>query len=802
MASATGTVSQPRRKAARKRSERAFEEAQAQQSDDILPTAYFDALPRSILITNADLEDPGPTIVYVNAAFERMTGWPAGEAVGRSPRILQGPETDRALMADLKAKLEAGRAWSGETVNYRRDGAAFVVKWSISPVLDQNGRVARFVAIQEDVTERRRDAERRQRLDALVEQVMWAASEGIVITDGDFRILRFGRGAAAMFGWSEDDLSGESLEVLLPERLRRAHAGHVAAFAAGDGQARMMQGRSEVVGCRRDGSEFPARIAIARLGEGPDRRFVAIVRDLTEERRRQAALAESERRFRALFDLSYQFVGLVSPDGVLQEANESALAFIGARIDDVRGRPFLETEWFARAPEAKRVAAEAIEAARAGEFVHGQLELVSHLGEVRTFDFSIRPVFDETGQLAYLIPEGRDVTEMARTSQALAVSESRLRQAQRIARLGNWHWDIASGTLTWSDEAYRIFGVEPQAFTPSYTGFLDTVHPDDRSRVVAAVSGAVAGTRDYRIEHRVVLPDGSLRHVLEQGEVERDPDGLARAMVGIVQDVTERKQYEAALVQAHAKAKEANAAKSRFLATMGHELRTPLNAINGFSEIIANEMFGPLEPSRYRDYGRHILESGRHLLDLIESVLDVTRIESGRLDVREEDVDALDLMKRAVELVAPQAAVDGVEIVLEAVDDLALRIDRRLIRQAVLNLLRNAAKFSPKGEAVRVSARVVAGGTFEIAVVDRGPGIPDALMDRVTLPFVQGDDSLARHHEGSGLGLFLVKSFAELHQGLLDLACPPGGGTVARIVLPAERVLSGVCSEAVAEEAT
>jgi signal transduction histidine kinase len=252
--------------------------------------------------------------------------------------------------------------------------------------------------------------------------------------------------------------------------------------------------------------------------------------------------------------------------------------------------------------------------------------------------------------------------------------------------------------------------------------------------------------------------------------------------------VSERKRLERALLDAKREAETANEAKSRFLSTMGHELRTPLNAINGFSQLIAEETFGPVGSAQYAEYARLIHQSGEHLLDVINTILDATRIESGRLELSADWFAASGFLRQTLELARAESQRRSCEIVLAPPPETDLLADRRLLRQALLNLIANAAKFSPEGGTVTLAAGFADDGGFEIAVRDQGPGIPADALDRVTLPFFQADDSLSRRHEGSGLGLYLAKSFMDLHGGALSLAEAPGGGTLATLRLPADRL--------------
>lgn len=235
-------------------------------------------------------------------------------------------------------------------------------------------------------------------------------------------------------------------------------------------------------------------------------------------------------------------------------------------------------------------------------------------------------------------------------------------------------------------------------------------------------------------------------------------------------------------------AEEANHAKSTFLATMSHELRTPLNAIMGFAEIQEREIFGPM-PARYHEYARDIHASAAHLLSVLNDILDMARMDAARFALHEEAFDPVAALRSAVRMVGTASAEAGVRLVLTAgLDGLSLRGDERLFRQIVLNLLSNAVKFTPEDGTVDVQLSVDPGGRLSLLVEDTGIGIAADQLPRVTEPFFQADQSYARRHQGTGLGLSLVRGFVELHDGDLRIESTLGVGTRVKVVFPAARV--------------
>jgi two-component system cell cycle sensor histidine kinase PleC len=242
--------------------------------------------------------------------------------------------------------------------------------------------------------------------------------------------------------------------------------------------------------------------------------------------------------------------------------------------------------------------------------------------------------------------------------------------------------------------------------------------------------------------------------------------------------------------EARRRAEMANSAKTRFLATMSHELRTPLNAILGFSEVMKAEMFGPIDNPKYSEYAGNILESGKHLLHLINEILDLTRIESGRYELHEEPVRLADITDECHRLLKLRAEGKGIDVIEEGEPDLpVVWADQRALRQICLNLMSNALKFTPKGGRIRLSVGAMPDGGQFLSVSDTGPGIPADEIPKVLQAFGQGTLAHQTAEGGVGLGLTIVQNLIELHGGSLILTSELRKGTEAKIVLPGYRVL-------------
>jgi PAS domain S-box-containing protein len=293
----------------------------------------------------------------------------------------------------------------------------------------------------------------------------------------------------------------------------------------------------------------------------------------------------------------------------------------------------------------------------------------------------------------------------------------------------------------------------------------------------------------FGFESEVRRRDGTVIWISESCREVRSTQGDLVYYEGTVEDVTQRKLTEIELYAAREQADRSNRAKSVFLANMSHELRTPLNAVLGFAEIIERQLFGPIGDERYIEFARDIQRSGRHLLDIIDDILDLAKVEAGKIGLDEGDVDVTDLMRSAGRLIAEAARRRTVDLRIEAPAGRGMIFgDPTRLRQILLNLLSNAVKFTPEGNSVVMSCGRRDDGFF-FRVADQGIGMTEEELGNAMQPFHQIDGSFARHHEGAGLGLPLTQSLTQLHGGRLDIESVPGQGTTVTIVLPLERVI-------------
>jgi PAS domain S-box-containing protein len=356
--------------------------------------------------------------------------------------------------------------------------------------------------------------------------------------------------------------------------------------------------------------------------------------------------------------------------------------------------------------------------------------------------------------------------------------EKQLIAAQRIAQLGHWSVNLRTGELHWSDQIYRIFGRDPATFLPSYENFFACVHPDDHALVKASEAQSLE-LGWHSVDHRVVQPDGAIRWVHEEAQLERDAAGEPLRLTGVVQDITARKRVEAALIEARDEAERANQAKSEFLSRMSHELRTPLNAILGFGQLLERANLGELQSDNVRE----ILHAGRHLLELINEVLDLARIESGKFSVSLEPVPLRPLIADCLGLIRPQAENSGIELSEAAAGcDESVLADPTRLKQVLLNLLSNAVKYNRAHGKLSVTC-LPQGDAIQIRISDTGAGLSPEQQRCLFKPFERLDADRTAI-EGSGIGLALSKRLVEAMGGQIGVDSTPGAGSTFWVRLP------------------
>ena len=384
-----------------------------------------------------------------------------------------------------------------------------------------------------------------------------------------------------------------------------------------------------------------------------------------------------------------------------------------------------------------------------------------------------------------------DITEQKRAERALRISEENFRNVVENSEIGI-SIGIHAEFLFVNDAFARTFGYDSCEDILALGHMRHLIAPHELGRVLGYSKARIEGKPAPTLyEYEGLKRDGSSVWIQRTARM-IDWNG-ERVTLGTVVDVTQRRQVEERLRSALNSAESANRAKSDFLAKMSHELRTPLNAIIGFSEVLGRETFGPLGHPRYNSYVEDIAVSGRHLLEMINDVLDMSKIESGGYEIKPVEANLEVLIAETVQVVRGQLEQQQLDLTMTVASDLPMLFaDQRAIRQILLNLLSNAIKFTPPGGKIRIDVTPTASGGIALSVEDTGIGIAEGDLENVLQPFNQGSNAQSTVQPGTGLGLPIVKSLIEMHGGRLIMKSTRGVGTIVTIEFPKQReTLSG-----------
>jgi two-component system CheB/CheR fusion protein len=696
--------------------------------------------------------------------------------VGRPVTDIAATFSDGDLVGEVREVLASLSPREREV--YRAEGDRWYSR-RIRPYRSLENVIDGVVITLVDVTDLKRAQDRLAGLAAIVE----SSQDAIVGVGKDGAITTWNAGAERIFGYAAREAIGLLFASLYPPEGRAVAETSIPRAARGEHVE-----VADVACVRKDGRVVDVFMTLSpvRDAAGEVVALSAIAHDVTERRRAERLLRRSEDRFRRLSESGVISIAFLDQQGRISDANDALLAMVGYGREDLT-RGALQLERLVSPESSERIRALVREMWAEGKCTAQEVDCVRRDGS--RFVCLLGGARLEGGDESVVFV--LDVTERRRVVDELRRSEERLRLAMEATMLGTWEFDAVSGATRASPRAREMWGVAPDAEV-TYDVRLACVHPDDRRLVDEATRRAIdpTGAGEYRMAYRVVRPNGETRWTESWGRAFfTDEGGFRRPvrLIGALLDVTDRKRTEEAL-------KEADRRKDLFLAVLGHELRNPLAPIRNAVRVMGKAGVGDASLARAREI---IERQVRHMTHLLDDLLDVGRLASGKISLRKERMDLVELARATVEEQRPDAEVAGLTLTASLPErPLWILADPTRIAQSVANLLVNAVKFTPGGGHVVVTVAPEPGGAADhlgsapagaavVTVSDDGMGLEPEMLERLFEPFSQADRSLDRSRGGLGLGLSLVKSFMEMHGGSVGVRSEgPGKGSAFTLRLP------------------
>lgn len=718
-------------------------------------------------------------ITYVNRRFCEVSGFDPPELLGQNHRLLKSGLHGAEFYREMWARLLSGKVWQGEICNRRKDGQLYWVDASIVPIFNEPGEITEFVSVRTDIS-----AIKQAELRAQIAEERFRRSQNFAnIGTWDWNIqtgeLFWTERIAPLFGYPQGEL-----ETTYENFLRAVHPDDREALIAAvdacvnrgadyhiehrcvwpDGQIRWLL---ECGGVIRD--EF-----------GVPQHMLGVVQDITDRKqaeldlaRSRDALRESEQRFRSAFKHAAHGMALVNRDGLVEKANPPLYRLLGRDEADLRS---CRVDDLVNAQDLAELRLRTA-ALRAGssDSAHQQIRCIKADGQLVWTHASVGAVRDSSGELAHFVIQVEDVSARKLAEERLAL----FRRLVESSAEGIVVIDDSHRVIYFNDAARRIFDFAPDH---RHGRLFYEVIPDHAAAARYEILAHLEQDRPWsgRVPVRVLsgrdmVLDASFGFIPRQ-------DGEARHVFCIFRDHSDEVRRAEELARAYREAEKANRAKSEFLSRMSHELRTPMNAIMGFTQLLQMD---PSLDEAQRDEVGEILKASRHLLALINEVLDLSRIEAGSLQMSLETVGCFDVMQDVHSMMLPLAHERGLILSLKVDESLAVRADRTRLRQALINLLSNAIKYNrPDGRVVLSARSLESEARIRLQVDDTGPGISPEDMKRLFQPFTRliEDPALV---EGTGIGLTITQRLVNLMEGEIGVESRVGKGSSFWIDLPA-----------------
>jgi PAS domain S-box-containing protein len=729
--------------------------------------------------------DMNGTVTFMNSVAESLTGWTPEEAAGKHvDLVLEIVNKETRLPAEnpVKKALRDGKVagLADHTLLLSKSGREYDIEDSAAPIVTNASEGLGVVLVFRDITDKKQREEETKRQKELLQMILGSIAEGVVVADLNGKFLLFNAAAEHVLGFGATQTSpdqwSDQYGVYLSDAVTPYPPRQLPLALALRGE------NVDAVELFVRNAKVPKGCFLSFTGrplKGPDGALqggVVVFRDMTERKRAQEALLQSEQRYRLFFDSNPQPVWVY---------DLKTLAFMDVNPSAVRTYGYSREEFLSmtikdiRPPEDVAALLESATRMLQDTEFSGVWRHCKKDGTLMDVEITSHPLMYE-GRDARLVV-AVDITKHKKAENALRESEELFRLlVSEVTDYAILMLDPEGRIVSWNAGAERIKGYRSDEIIGKHfscfytTEDLESGKPAHELKVAAEL-GQFEDT-GWRIRK-----DGSRFWANVVITAIYDKTGCLRGFGKVTRDITERKRTEELLMHAKEEAERANKFKDQFLSTMSHELRTPLNAVLGFSDLLADERYGPLNDRQQR-YVSHIHTGGKHLLKLISDILDLSKIEAGRMELAREDVVLASAFSEVISALHPLAEKKSQALLQQVEPRLQVHADAMRIKQILMNLVGNAIKFTPEGGRIELAARQV-DNLVRVEVRDNGPGIPLEQQQRIFEAFFRLTQT-GSATEGTGLGLAITSRLVELHGSKLGIESLPGEGTCFYFSLP------------------
>lgn len=738
-----------------------------------------DASAQIVWVTSADgvvNEDSPSWRAFTGQTLEQWIGFGWADAIHADDVEQTKQSWQAAVESCLPFSLEF-RLWHHDSQQYRWTHVRAV------PQSFPDGTIKRWVGMNVDINDRKNSEQQLRANEELVRTIAENSTQAMVMMDERGHVTYCNQVLLDMTGYNSKEIRSATLHDLIHHHHPDGRPYPITDCPIDRGLPEDFSVRThEDLFFRKDGSTFEVSCAASPIfNDGKPVSTVIEIRDITQQNAVRRELANREAHLRRVIDNIIGFVGVLDTDGILLEANQTALAAGGVCRDEVIGRPFWECVWWSYDTTISQQLQGAFQQALTGEIVRYDV-VVRMAGDTRlTIDFMLVPVRDNDGNITHVIPSGMDISDRTQHIFDLKLSAERLRVASQATGFGTLNVDVKARTTQFSPEFNRIIGyseghdvaLRPDVLPPF-------VHPDDahiflrhyREAHLASEDDDAAGS-----EYRIVRPNGEHRWVRLRTKTLFSTEGEPVQIIGTMLDITEQHDFEEQLKQARDTAEAATESKSKFLANMSHEIRTPMSAILGYADILERHLRDPDDLNCISI----IRSNGRFLLEIINDILDISKIEAGKVELSKKIFRIDRLIADVQSLIYVRAKDKRIDFSVQIEETIPQKIksDSKRLKQILINLIDNAIKFTDSGS-VQLVVRHLPNeepSQIQFEIIDTGIGISEQHQQKLFQSFFQADASADRKFGGTGLGLAISRRLAEMLGGEINVESELGKGS-------------------------